>query len=161
MILHAGLMALRFGGRWRGVLIEGASGSGKSDLALRLMDAGLRLVADDRVLIWSCQGRVYGRAPAPLARLMEVRGHDVLSFDALRFCAIDLIVRPGVSERMPQQAFARLLDCDVAMCEAAYLESSAPAKIRLRLQHLGHGAEGAYLVTPLGELGAPSVGFSR
>lgn len=161
MILHAGLMALRVQGRWRGVLIEGPSGSGKSDLSLRLMDAGFRLVADDRVLIWGCQGQVYGRSPAPLAGLMEVRGHDVLSFDALRFCAIDLIVRPGVSERIPEPASVSLLDHEVALCEAAYLESSAPAKIRLRLQHLGHGAEGAYLVTPLGELGAPSVGFSR
>ena len=45
---HAGLIALYDAGGWKGVLIEGASGSGKSDLALRCLGRGFRLVADDR-----------------------------------------------------------------------------------------------------------------
>ena len=56
MILHAGLLAIYLNGAWRGVLIEGASGAGKSDLAIRLLEQGFRLVADDRVLVWSCDG---------------------------------------------------------------------------------------------------------
>ena len=48
MILHAGLVARRACGRWRGALIEGPSGAGKSDLALRAWPRGFRLVADDR-----------------------------------------------------------------------------------------------------------------
>ncbi len=48
MILHAGLVALRLEGVWRGALIAGPSGVGKSDLALRAIEAGFRLVADDR-----------------------------------------------------------------------------------------------------------------
>ena len=51
MIVHAGLVALRHGGLWRGALITGPSGSGKSDLALRCLEHGFRLVADDRVLL--------------------------------------------------------------------------------------------------------------
>ena len=50
MIAHAGLLAQRIGGRWKGALIEGPSGAGKSDLALKALDAGFRLVADDRVM---------------------------------------------------------------------------------------------------------------
>jgi len=42
LILHAGLIALRAGGAWRGALIIGASGTGKSDLMLRAIDYGAR-----------------------------------------------------------------------------------------------------------------------
>jgi serine kinase of HPr protein (carbohydrate metabolism regulator) len=51
MIRHAGLVATRLGGRWRGALIEGPSGTGKSDLANRMIATGFRLVADDREYI--------------------------------------------------------------------------------------------------------------
>jgi serine kinase of HPr protein (carbohydrate metabolism regulator) len=64
MILHAGLVALRLAGFWRGALICGPSGAGKSDLALKALDAGFRLVADDRV-VWPrprSPGRI-GRGP--------------------------------------------------------------------------------------------------
>jgi serine kinase of HPr protein (carbohydrate metabolism regulator) len=63
MIRHAGLIARRSEGQWRGVLIEGGSGSGKSDLALRALDHGYRLVAEDRVLDSTDDGLLIGRAP--------------------------------------------------------------------------------------------------
>ena len=69
MIRHAGLVALRWRGDWQGVLIEGPPGSGKSDLALRALTEGFRLVADDRVLLWTSGGRLWGRAPDVLAGL--------------------------------------------------------------------------------------------
>lgn len=92
MILHAGLIARRQAGRWRGVLIEGASGAGKSDLALRAIDAGWALVADDRTLVWVSGGRLFGRAPAPLAGLIEARGVGVVASPWRAFAGIDLIV---------------------------------------------------------------------
>ena len=51
MVRHAGLIALWDAGVWRGALIEGVSGAGKSDLMLRALQAGWTLVADDRVEI--------------------------------------------------------------------------------------------------------------
>ena len=51
-VRHAGLIAARSNGPWRGVLIEGEAGAGKSDLTLRALAAGFRLVADDRVVLW-------------------------------------------------------------------------------------------------------------
>ena len=74
MIRHASLIAARMAGYWQGVLIEGPSGAGKSNLVLRGLGAGFRLVADDRVIIFASQGRLYGRAPDALAGLVESRG---------------------------------------------------------------------------------------
>ena len=67
------------GGGWRGALLRGPSGAGKSEpgAAARCLPVG-RLVADDRTLVWSSAGRLYGRAPAALAGLVEVRGVGVL-----------------------------------------------------------------------------------
>src|SRR3546814_18311461 len=68
--IHASCVAPGHGG----VLILGQSGQGKSDLALRLMDRGARLVADDRCDIWHERGRLWGRPPETLAGKIEVRG---------------------------------------------------------------------------------------
>src|SRR5690606_32729552 len=57
-----------------GILLRGRSGSGKSDLALRLIDGGALLVADDRVALSLEGGRVIARPPAALAGYLEVRG---------------------------------------------------------------------------------------
>ena len=64
---------------WRGVLLCGPSGSGKSDLALRLIDAGWRLVADDYAHVWASGGALYARAPAAIAGRIEVRGLGIVS----------------------------------------------------------------------------------
>ena len=130
MIAHAGLVALRLGGLWRGALIEGPSGSGKSDLALRLTDAGLRLVADDRVVLWTSEGRLFGRAPDSLFGLIECRGVGVLAQPALRFCEIVLLVAPGAApERVPDAQYAKRLGVELPQLVLPYLEASAPAKL--------------------------------
>jgi len=143
LILHAGLIAT-FAGGWRGVLILGGSGAGKSDLALRCLDHGFRLVADDRVLVWACEGVLYGRAPDTLAGLMEVRGLGVLPQPALAYCRIVLAARCETPERTPHPAAENYLGLKVPSVNLAPLESSAPAKLRRALQHLGAATEGAY-----------------
>lgn len=77
--LHASLIARYARRQWQGVLILGPSGAGKSHLALKAIAADWRLVADDRVIVWSDQGLVYGRAPEVLAGLVEVRGLGVMT----------------------------------------------------------------------------------
>lgn len=67
--VHASCVAI--GGR--GVLLVGPSGSGKSDLALRLIDGGAELVADDRVALRLADGRPVADAPPALAGLLEIR----------------------------------------------------------------------------------------
>lgn len=117
------------GGVWRGVLIEGPSGAGKSDLALRALDHGFRLVADDRVLVWTDAGRLYGRAPDTLQGLIEVRGVDVLRVAPVRYCEIALLARLQAPERIPDSATEAVLGLAIPLLAVAPFETSAPAKL--------------------------------
>ncbi len=142
MILHGGLAALRLDGEWRGVLVLGPSGSGKSDLLLRAGEAGFRLVADDRVLAWTAGDRLYGRAPDALRDLMESRGLGVLPAPALPFSEIVLAARcedsPEAVERFPQDETLKLLDRSVPLRPLWPFDPAAPAKLRRAMQHLGY-----------------------
>jgi serine kinase of HPr protein (carbohydrate metabolism regulator) len=146
--LHAGLVALYLGGGWRGVLIAGPSGAGKSDLALRTLDHGFRLVADDRTILWRSGGRLYGRAPDVLHGLIEVRGLDVLRRPALAFAGVDLAVSclgaDQATERIPEASHVDHLGLSLPQISLRACEASAPAKLRVALEHLGGGAERAY-----------------
>jgi serine kinase of HPr protein (carbohydrate metabolism regulator) len=151
LIRHAGLVALRLGERWRGALIEGASGSGKSDLILRAVEGGFRLVADDRTVVWSSGGMVFGRAPDPLGGLIEVRGQGVLLAPSIGMAEILLVIRcvtdASLIERMPQPASETLAGTRVALRLLDAREPSAPAKMRSAMQHLGAAAQQAYLAS--------------
>ena len=129
MIRHAGLIARRMDGLWRGVLIEGPSGAGKSDLALRALDHGFRLVADDRVLVWTDAGRLFGRAPDPLRGLIEVRGVDVLAVEPVPYCEVALLARLQTPERIPDSATEAILGVEVPLLAVEPFETSAPAKL--------------------------------
>ena len=148
LILHAGLLALRWRGRWRGVLVQGPSGSGKSDLALRSLDTGFRLVADDRTCVWSSGGRPYGRAPDPLSGLMEVRGVDVVRAPVLAFCRIDLAVSaadPGSSpDRLPDPGVLEVAGAATPHLVLRLTDASAPHRLREALCRLGGGGEESY-----------------
>lgn len=132
-VRHAGLIARRPGGQaggpWRGVLIEGPSGVGKSDLALRALEHGFRLVADDRVELWTSAGRLFGRAPPPLTGLIEARGVGILQLTALPLAEVALVVRCGEPERLPEPATAELLGVALPAVTISPLESSAAAKL--------------------------------
>jgi serine kinase of HPr protein (carbohydrate metabolism regulator) len=136
VIRHAGLIATRLGGFWRGVLIEGPAGAGKSDLALRALDQGFSLVADDQVLLWTAEGRLFGRAPDPLAGLLEVRGLDVIRLGALPFAEVALLVRCGAAaDRIPEPGSEVLLGVATPVVEIDPREPSAPAKLSRALSH--------------------------
>ena len=164
MIRHAGLVALRQDGRWRGALIEGPSGAGKSDLALRCLEAGFRLVADDRTIVWVSGGALFGRAPEPLAGLIEAHGHGVMPEPALPMaeivvaatCAAD----PAAIERLPDPVVEMLLGATLPRIVLDAREPSAPAKLRRALQHLGHADQQAYQAASRGGGGRAAAGDS-
>jgi len=135
VIRHAGLIAQRLGGAWRGVLIEGPAGAGKSDLALRCLDAGFRLVADDRVALWVSGGRAFGRAPGALAGLLEIRGLEVVAVNSLPLAEVALCVRCGAPERIPEPRLEDILGVAIPRIELDPRESSAPAKLSRALSH--------------------------
>jgi HPr kinase/phosphorylase len=95
----------------RAVLIRGPSGSGKSKLALALIEAAgadgrlpfARLVADDRTHVEAVHGRVVARAPEELAGLIEVRGLGVRRLPYERAGVVDLVVDLAANDadRMP------------------------------------------------------------
>jgi serine kinase of HPr protein (carbohydrate metabolism regulator) len=140
-IRHAGLIAARLGGYWRGVLIEGPAGAGKSDLALRALEQGFSLVADDRVLLWVCEGRLFGRAPDTLHGLLEVRGVGVVALGALPFAQVALVARCGPAERVPERQFADVLGISAPLLDIDPREPSAPAKLRRALSHFDLGGK--------------------
>ncbi len=74
-ILHASTVALGA----RAVLIRGASGAGKSALALQLMAHGAALVADDRTRLWIARGEVMADAPDTIRGMIEARGVGILA----------------------------------------------------------------------------------
>jgi serine kinase of HPr protein (carbohydrate metabolism regulator) len=135
LIVHAGLIAARLNGPWRGVLIEGPADAGKSDLALRALAHGFRLVADDRVILWTSGGRLYGRAPDTLTGLLEVRGVDVLRMNVIPLCEIALVAQAGIPERIPEPLFADILGLRVPKIILRLGDSSAPAKLGRALSH--------------------------
>ena len=71
-----------------GVLLIGPSGSGKSDLALRLIALGAVLVADDRVELFVQHGTLMARAPQALAGLVEIRGGGSVEMEYARLADI-------------------------------------------------------------------------
>jgi HPr kinase/phosphorylase len=124
-----------------GVLLRGPSGSGKSDLALRLIDGGARLVADDQVELTLRSGRPVARAPQALAGLLEVRGLGIVETlaEAPLGLVVDLVAVEAV-ERLPETEFCTLLDRPLRRLALVPFHASTPAKLRLAAALLAAGA---------------------
>ncbi|HTI67027.1 MAG TPA: HPr kinase/phosphatase C-terminal domain-containing protein [Caulobacteraceae bacterium] len=149
-ILHATAVARWSRGAWSAALLRGPSGAGKSDLALSAMAAGWRLVADDRVMVWASGGRLWGRAPARLAGLVEARGLGVLPAPSLDWAEIALVVDLSAStealERIPPADWVAVAGVRLRRIDFYPRESSALAKLEFALQAapLGDDEEPAY-----------------
>lgn len=121
-----------------GILLRGPSGAGKSDLALRLVEAGAMLVADDRVDLRRQGGRLFASAPVPLRGLVEARGVGILRLpfqeSAPLRLVVDLVARAEV-ERLPEPEAEAILGVDLPRLRLHGLDASAPAKLALGLRH--------------------------
>ncbi|MEN8896531.1 MAG: HPr kinase/phosphatase C-terminal domain-containing protein [Yoonia sp.] len=116
--VHANCVALGD----RGVLITGASGSGKSALSLELMAYGAALVSDDQVTLENRNGTLIATAPPSISGLIEARGFGILKAIALPQATVVLVVD------MDQQATGRLPDLQVATFLECALPLHYPAK---------------------------------
>ncbi len=120
----------------RAVLLCGASGSGKSDLALRLVESGWQLVADDQTAL-RCDGKaLLASAPPAISGLIEVRGLGLVKLPALVEARVALVVdlvAPDSIERLPETRHRNLLGVRLPVLALAPFESSAVAKLRWAL----------------------------
>jgi serine kinase of HPr protein (carbohydrate metabolism regulator) len=130
----------------RGVLLTGPSGSGKSDLALRLIEDGgvpaARLVADDRVRLALADGRLVASPPPTIAGRLEVRGLGIVRVPHVEQAEVALLielVEPAEVRRWPDRDTVSFLGTAVPRLRLAAFQASAPAKIRAALKAFGEG----------------------
>ena len=125
-----------------GVLLRGASGSGKSDLALRLLGRtylDARLVADDQIQLSRRGTELWARAPASIAGLLEVRGVGIVRLDALEEARLRLILDLSDAAdvpRMPEAATCTIDGVDLPLYPCAPFDASAPGKVALLVRAL-------------------------
>ena len=118
------------------VLLRGPSGAGKSDLALRLIDGGGHLVADDQVILSAEEGILAARAPATIAGQIEVRGLGILRVPTVPVARIALVidlVPESMMERMPESVSVEILTVTLPLLRLTPFEPSATAKVRFAL----------------------------
>lgn len=125
----------------RGVLIRGASGSGKSRLALQIMAAAedrgelARLIGDDQVFLREASGRLLARSPETIAGLIEMRGMGILRVPHEPMAAVCLVIdiEPSRSERLPDERMALIHGVEVPSLVLAANHAPVPDIVVRRL----------------------------
>jgi serine kinase of HPr protein (carbohydrate metabolism regulator) len=126
--------AVRFAGK--GVLLLGPPASGKSDLALRLIDAGAMLIADDQVRIEARRDRLHAGPHDRLKGLINLRGIGILRLpfeEGPLDLAVDLVSSEAMSDPLPPPATASWLGVDLPKIGLDPKAASAVARIRMLL----------------------------
>ena len=133
--MHATSVALS----GRAVLISGPSGSGKSDLALRLMDRGFKLVSDDQTLLRREGERLVASAPPNIAGKIEIRGIGSREVGTASDVPVALLVElTSDIQRLPDDARQRpILGIELPLVSIDAMTASAASKVALALDRLG------------------------
>ena len=133
--LHASCVALD----GRAVLITGISGSGKSDLSLRLIDRGFVLVSDDQTIVRKSGEKLIATAPATIAGKLEIRGVGIVEMATVKDVQVVLIVElTSDIQRMPDDSRERpVLGVKLPLISVDATTASAASKVALALDRLG------------------------
>jgi serine kinase of HPr protein (carbohydrate metabolism regulator) len=119
-------------------LIEGESGAGKSDLALRLIDRGATLISDDYTLLQRAGSELIASPPDTIAGKIEVRGLGLLETPYVEKIPVALLIRlTDAPERLPlADDVRRIAGLDIREVAVDSRTASAPIKVELALRHL-------------------------
>lgn len=130
LLLHASCVCVKD----KGILLIGASGTGKSDLALRLIDRGAMLVADDYVNLSRKDDVLLASPPDRLTGKIEVRGVGICTLPFMPAAQIHLYVDLAATpDRFPNPAFKDIAGVMIPRIALSALEASAPLKIEMAL----------------------------
>ena len=117
-----------------GILIIGHSGSGKSDLALRLIDSGGTLISDDQTLCLKKQDEIFLFSIEAIYGLLEVRGMGIIKVPYVENVKMKIVVSMvKKTERLCRRNKKKLLGLNYPLLELEPNEVSAVAKIKLKL----------------------------
>ena len=121
-----------------GVLILGDSGSGKSDLALRLIDNGATLISDDISICRKNSNNIYLYCPPEIKGLLEVRDIGVITVPFVEKIKLRLVVnlKSNNNERFPKDSCFRILGIKIPIINIEGKNSSAVAKIKVKLNEI-------------------------
>lgn len=132
--IHATLVSYKN----KGILFIGNSGSGKSDLALRMiMDHKAKLVADDRVILENIKDELWGYAPDILVNKLEVRGLGITEIKAQKkvkiILCVELCKNRADVERIPEPKYIDFLGISIAKIKLYPFDCSTIYKILLKI----------------------------
>ena len=121
-----------------GVLILGDSGSGKSDLALRLIDNGATLISDDISICRKNSNNIYLYCPPEIKGLLEVREIGIITVPFVESIKLRLVVnlKSNNNERFPKDSCFRILGIKIPIINIEGKNSSAVAKIKVKLNEI-------------------------
>ena len=121
-----------------GVLILGDSGSGKSDLALRLIDSGATLISDDISICRKSSNNIYLHCPPEIKGLLEVREIGIITVPFVERIKLRLVVnlKSNNNERFPKDSSFRILGIKIPLINIEGKNSSAVAKIKVKLNEI-------------------------